>query len=148
MFGVTEYIEKLGFDKWFLRDVDPERLAGLEIVRVVSVHKDSYIITNGRKDIFAELAGRLAYSADSQMDYPAVGDWVLADPQEALDGADFGFLSGRDVVGVVMQDGMPEFWAGFTELYIYLPGRGYRRVTKENASRFYAKSSANGVPLE
>ncbi len=49
-----------------------------DIARVTAVHKDSYIINDGEKDVFAELIGKLVYSAASPMDYPAVGDWVLA----------------------------------------------------------------------
>lgn len=71
-------IEKIGFDKWFQDNVDPERLAGLEIARVIAVHKDSYTINNGENDVLAELVGKMIYSAASPVDYPTVGDWVLA----------------------------------------------------------------------
>ena len=54
----------------------PVSLDGLEIARVIAVHKDSYVVTNGKKDVFAELVGKLIYSATSPVDYPAVGDWV------------------------------------------------------------------------
>ncbi len=71
-------IEKLGFSNWYEDKVDPVKLEGLEIARVISVHKDSYMISNGMNDIFAELGGKMLYGADSPIDYPAVGDWVLA----------------------------------------------------------------------
>ena len=71
-------IEKLGFDKWFLDNVDPGRMEGFEIARVTAVHKDSYTINNGENDVFAELVGKKLFSASSPLDYPAVGDWVFA----------------------------------------------------------------------
>jgi len=74
---ISKHIEKLGFDKWFQERLDPERLEGLEIARVVEVHKNSYKINRGEQDIIADLLGKLAYGAMSPMDYPAVGDWVL-----------------------------------------------------------------------
>lgn len=70
-------IEKLGFEKWFQDQVDPERSAEFEIARVIAVHKDRYAITSGLDDVPAELVGKLLFSAASPVDYPAVGDWVL-----------------------------------------------------------------------
>jgi ribosome biogenesis GTPase len=70
-------IEKLGFEKWFQDQVDPERSAEFEIARVIAVHKDRYAITGGLDDVPAELVGKLLFSAASPVDYPAVGDWVL-----------------------------------------------------------------------
>ncbi len=65
MKNVSYNIEKLGFDKWFQDNVAPERLAGLEIARVIAVHKDSYAINNGENDVLAELVGKIMYSAAS-----------------------------------------------------------------------------------
>jgi ribosome biogenesis GTPase len=78
MNNISYGIERLGFDNWFQDNVDPESLEELEIARVIAVHKDSYTITNGETDVFAELIGKILYSAASPIDYPAVGDWVLA----------------------------------------------------------------------
>jgi len=78
MRNVSPNIEKIGFGKWFRDKVDPERLAALEIARVIAVHKDSYSINNGENDVSAELIGKIIYSAASPIDYPTVGDWVLA----------------------------------------------------------------------
>ena len=78
MNNISYSIEKLGFDNWFQDNVDPESLEELEIARVIAVHKDSYTVTNGKQDVFAELVGKLIYSAASPVDYPTVGDWVYA----------------------------------------------------------------------
>jgi len=78
MNNISYSIEKLGFDNWFQDNVDHESLEEFEIARVIAVHKDSYTITNGETDVFAELVWKIIYSASSPIDYPAVGDWVLA----------------------------------------------------------------------
>jgi ribosome biogenesis GTPase len=49
-----------------------------QIARVTTVNKDSYSINNGKGDVSAELTGKLMFSADSPLDYPATGDWVIA----------------------------------------------------------------------
>ncbi len=71
-------IEKLGFSKWFNDKVNPTDLNSFEIARVMAVHKNNYIINNGKNDIFSELIGKMVFCASSPIDYPAVGDWVLA----------------------------------------------------------------------
>ena len=75
---ISNGIEALGFGKWFLDNVDPGDLESFDIARVIAVHKDSYILNNGENNVFAELIGRIRFSADSPIDFPAVGDWVLA----------------------------------------------------------------------
>jgi ribosome biogenesis GTPase / thiamine phosphate phosphatase len=79
MKNIPYSISNLGFDKWFQANVDTESLEGLEIARVIAVHKNSYTINNGENDVFAELVGKIIYGAASPIDYPAVGDWVFAD---------------------------------------------------------------------
>ncbi len=59
--------------------MDDEKIAAHDIARVSSVHKDSYTVTKGGEDIFAELSGNLLYFAESASDLPTVGDWVYAD---------------------------------------------------------------------
>jgi ribosome biogenesis GTPase len=78
MNDISEKLEKLGLDKWFLEEVAPVNIANFEVARVVAVHKDSYSISNGEVDVLAELVGKIIFSASSPIDYPAVGDWVFA----------------------------------------------------------------------
>ena len=78
MKNISDDIKKLGFSEWFQDKVDPEKMNGLELARVVAVHKDSSVITNGEYDVLAEVVGKLIYNTDSPLDYPAVGDWVYA----------------------------------------------------------------------
>lgn len=70
-------LESIGFDRWFLKNVDTESRERFEIARVTAVHRDSCTIHNGRGEMGAELLGKFMYNADSPLDYPAVGDWVL-----------------------------------------------------------------------
>ena len=75
--NVSPHIEKMGFDNWYLENISDES-SGLEIARVVAVHKEKYTISDGERDILAELVGKMLYSAESPADYPTVGDWVIA----------------------------------------------------------------------
>jgi len=72
-------LESLGYSDWFKARADEEKIASHSIARVVSVHKDSYTVTNGGDEIFSELSGNLLYSTESAIDLPTTGDWVYAD---------------------------------------------------------------------
>ena len=74
-----ESLQYIGFNDWFQDRIEPDKSALHEIARVVSVHKDSYMITQGHGDVFAELTGKLTYTADSAADLPTTGDWVYVD---------------------------------------------------------------------
>jgi len=78
MKNVPMKIEQLGFNKWFLDRIDPPKLIDHQIARVITVNKDSYTIDNGKGEVSAEVTGKLLFSADSPVDYPATGDWVFA----------------------------------------------------------------------
>jgi ribosome biogenesis GTPase len=71
-------IEKLGFDNWFKDKVDLSKTADLKIVRVISVNKNSFVVSKGIKDIYAELTGKFLFNSEDSLDLPAVGDWVYA----------------------------------------------------------------------
>ncbi len=72
-------LESLGFSPWFKDHIDALKSATHEIARVVSVHKDSYLVSKGSGEVFAELSGHLLYTTDSTTDLPTTGDWVYAD---------------------------------------------------------------------
>lgn len=72
-------LESIGYSDWFKSRVDEESIAAHGIARIVSVHKDSYTVTKGEEEIFAELSGNLLYSSASASDHPTTGDWVYAD---------------------------------------------------------------------
>jgi ribosome biogenesis GTPase len=78
MKNVSVNIKQLGFNKWFFDRIDPNKLIDYQVARVTTVNKDSYTIDSGKGDVSAEVTGKLLYSADSPLDFPATGDWVLA----------------------------------------------------------------------
>jgi ribosome biogenesis GTPase / thiamine phosphate phosphatase len=78
MKNVSMKIEQLGFNKWFFDEIDPTKLIDHQIARVITVNKDSYTIDNGKGEVSAGITGKLLFSADSPLDYPATGDWVFA----------------------------------------------------------------------
>ncbi len=71
-------IEKLGFDNWFKDKIDLSQNSDFKIVRVISVNKNSFVVSNGVKDIYAELTGKFLFNSEDSLDLPAVGDWVYA----------------------------------------------------------------------
>ena len=71
-------IRRLGFDEWFSEKTDASKSAAFEIARVTAVNKDSFLIRNGEKDVYAEVTGKILFNADSPTDFPTVGDWVYA----------------------------------------------------------------------
>lgn len=71
-------IETLGFDNWFKDNLELSKTADFNIVRVISVNKNSFVVSNGVKDIYAELTGKFLFNSVDSLDLPAVGDWVYA----------------------------------------------------------------------
>jgi len=66
-FGYTANLEKLRIEN---------NLTGFEIGRVVSEHKERYIVRTEKGESEAEITGNLRFSAKSREDFPAAGDWV------------------------------------------------------------------------
>jgi len=51
-------------------------LDSFAVGRVISEHKERYIVKNTEKEYEAEIIGNLRFSAHNRSDFPAVGDWV------------------------------------------------------------------------
>lgn len=71
-------IKKLGFDDWFKNKIEPAKCENFKIARVISVNKNSFVVSNGVNDIYAEVTGKFLFESDSSLDFPTVGDWVYA----------------------------------------------------------------------
>lgn len=71
-------IQQLGFNNWFNDKADLSQKLDLKIVRVISINKNSFIVSNGVKDIYAEVTGKFLFNSESSLDFPAVGDFVYA----------------------------------------------------------------------
>ncbi len=72
-------LEHLGYSEWFKERAEENKTSAHSVARITSVHKDSYTVTKGGDDVFAELSGNLLYSSDSASELPTTGDWVYVD---------------------------------------------------------------------
>jgi ribosome biogenesis GTPase len=79
---ITE-LREIGFGDWFEDKLEASKLENFQLGRVTSVHKESYTVTNGIGEIYAEVTGKMMFSAESPLDYPTVGDWCYV---QYLDG--------------------------------------------------------------
>lgn len=66
-FGYNDKFEKLRIEN---------NLQNFEIGRVISEHKERYVVKTEKGDFDAEITGNLRFSARNREDFPAVGDWV------------------------------------------------------------------------
>lgn len=66
-FGYNDKIEKLRIQY---------NLVDFEIGRIISEHKERYIVKTKKGEFDAEITGNLRYTANTREDFPAVGDWV------------------------------------------------------------------------
>ena len=66
-FGYNDKLEKFRIEN---------NLNDFEIGRVVSEHKERYIVKTEKGELEAEITGNLRFSAINREDFPAVGDWV------------------------------------------------------------------------
>lgn len=71
-------LQTLGFNNWFTDKIDLSKTNDLHIARVISVNKNSFVVSNGVKEIYAELTGKFLYNSENSLDMPAVGDFVYA----------------------------------------------------------------------
>ncbi len=66
-FGYNDNLEKFRVEN---------NLKDFEIGRVISEHKERYIVKTEKGETEAEITGNLRFSAVGREDFPAVGDWV------------------------------------------------------------------------
>ncbi|WP_298237962.1 ribosome small subunit-dependent GTPase A [uncultured Algibacter sp.] len=66
-FGYNDKIEKLRIQY---------NLINFEVGRIISEHKERYIVKTEKGEFDAEITGNLRYTANTREDFPAVGDWV------------------------------------------------------------------------
>lgn len=65
--GYTDALEKYRIE---------QNLDTFEVGRVISEHKERYIVKTGAQEYDSELTGKLRFTAEDRYDFPAVGDWV------------------------------------------------------------------------
>jgi len=59
--------------------MEPGENGALGRARVLAVHKERFVVSDGSVEVHAELAGRFLHRAGSALDLPTVGDWVSAE---------------------------------------------------------------------
>jgi ribosome biogenesis GTPase len=69
-------LEDLGYKAELEEYRKKHSLDCFEIGRVISEHKNNYIVKTKNNEYASELIGNLRFTADSENDLPAVGDWV------------------------------------------------------------------------
>lgn len=69
-------LENLGYNIKLEEYRKEQNLESFNIGRVISEHKERYIVKTCDKEFNAEIVGNLRYSANDRSDFPAVGDWV------------------------------------------------------------------------
>jgi len=72
-------LESIGYSDWFESRIDAEIIGVHSLARIFSVNKDSYTVSNGGEEIYAELSGNLLHCSESASELPTTGDWVYAD---------------------------------------------------------------------
>jgi len=69
-------LEDLGYTDELERSRVELNLEAFEIGRVITEHKERYIVKTVRGDLEAEITGNMRFTAASRENFPAVGDWV------------------------------------------------------------------------
>ena len=69
-------LEDLGFNEELENFRKENDLESFDVGRIISEHKDRYIVKTGLKEFISELIGNLRFIAESRHDLPAIGDWV------------------------------------------------------------------------
>lgn len=80
MKNFSQTLQKWGFHAALLEEPVSDALLdeSMQIARVVAVHRESLTLQTGQHEIHGELSGKMLFQADSPLDLPTVGDWVLA----------------------------------------------------------------------
>lgn len=68
--------EELGYNKSLEKYRSDHDLHSFEVGRVISEHKERYVVKTPAEEFDSELIGSMRYTAESRYDFPAVGDWV------------------------------------------------------------------------
>jgi ribosome biogenesis GTPase len=81
--NTTMKLEALGYNDKLEKLRVEQNLKDFEIGRVISEHKERYIVKTEKGESDAEITGNLRFSSKSREDFPAVGDWVALTMHDA-----------------------------------------------------------------
>lgn len=69
-------LEDLGYNIALENYRKNQNLGSFEVGRVISEHKERYLVKTPEKEYEGEIIGNLRFTAHNRSDFPAVGDWV------------------------------------------------------------------------
>lgn len=69
-------LEDLGYHAELENYRKEKNLDSFGVGRVISEHKERYVVKTAEKEYDSEIIGNLRFTANSRADFPAVGDWV------------------------------------------------------------------------
>lgn len=69
-------LEDLGYNDKIEKFRIEHDLNRFEVGRVLSEHRERYIVRTIKGEFEAEITGNMRFTAKSREDFPAVGDWV------------------------------------------------------------------------
>jgi len=69
-------LEDLGYNDTLERFRTDNKLDSFDIGRVITEHKERYVVRTTQGEFEAEITGNMRFTAKSRIDFPAVGDWV------------------------------------------------------------------------
>jgi len=75
-------LEDLGYTSLLQNYREENNLNSFDVGRVISEHKDRYVVKSDTGEFDAELIGNLRFNAETRADLPAVGDWVAMSPYD------------------------------------------------------------------
>lgn len=69
-------LKLIGWDTFFEVNSKSYRQNGFSFARIITEHKERYIVASEKGELGAEVTGKLLYSSESNAHLPKVGDWV------------------------------------------------------------------------
>ncbi len=66
----------LGYNEFFGQQKTAQHLETFQMARVIIENKERYVVLSANGEFEAQITGKLRFTANSKMDFPAVGDWV------------------------------------------------------------------------
>jgi ribosome biogenesis GTPase len=73
-------LTELGWNPAFERSFEPYRQQQLLPARIARVEREAYLVYSETGELDAEVSGKFRHEAESPADFPAVGDWIAAQP--------------------------------------------------------------------
>lgn len=70
-------LKSFGWDSFFEENSGSFKQNGFSFARVITEHKERYIVASEKGELSAEITGKLLYSSESNARLPKVGDWVV-----------------------------------------------------------------------